>query len=450
MAPGAAHRRVTARLLAIGVSMVLLLTIGPASIARAAGHVDAPFATLEIPGSGSGDAGARELETNSFWFGPGEDRLHAFTDPSGALAGFGTFFLDVCDSAGTAWVFGANGTDERLDIMLFDPANGQTTSYVAPPGSPSSGDPGAWFNEHAAACGGQHLDAPGRRADLNGTLDYDGISKQCGDFAADFAIRQSRPGRGYDRITFRGNQQNRIISDHPLIAVDTSKAFDELTILRAPAAGDSLEDMANATEGVVLGGGPDILPTIDELRRWQASLTPEEIAELADDSISRVRAGKRPRKLLKSIGADGSPCAYHVQADIDAGSKLAVTGDVLEILQPAPPLLPRDGRFKVALEWAGESSEVPGVDVRGDATAADVWDSGNFWFFDPESTGLLVKVLDGCEFNDHFWLFAAATTDVEFTLTVTDTLRGESASYDNPLGQSLEPILDTSAFATCP
>lgn len=63
---------------------------------------------------------------------------------------------------------------------------------------------------------------------------------------------------------------------------------------------------------------------------------------------------------------------------------------------------------------------------------------------------MLIKLLDACSSNDHFWVFKAATTDVEFTLTVTDTATNQTKSYFNPLGSTPPPILDTAAFATCP
>ena len=49
-----------------------------------------------------------------------------------------------------------------------------------------------------------------------------------------------------------------------------------------------------------------------------------------------------------------------------------------------------------------------------------------------------------------FWVFYAATTDVGFTVTVTDLLTGTSKTYANPLGQAADAVTDTSAFATCP
>ena len=81
---------------------------------------------------------------------------------------------------------------------------------------------------------------------------------------------------------------------------------------------------------------------------------------------------------------------------------------------------------------------------------ATVDDSGLFYFFDEDNWEMLLKVLNGCGINNHYWVFAAATTNVEYTLTVTDTATGEKRQYVNPLGVSAAAITDTEAFATCP
>jgi hypothetical protein len=77
-------------------------------------------------------------------------------------------------------------------------------------------------------------------------------------------------------------------------------------------------------------------------------------------------------------------------------------------------------------------------------------DSGLFWFFSNSNMELLIKVLDGCSFNSHYWVFFAATTDQEFTVTVTDTLTGYVNQYTNPMKHPADAVTDTSAFATCP
>ena len=107
--------------------------------------------------------------------------------------------------------------------------------------------------------------------------------------------------------------------------------------------------------------------------------------------------------------------------------------------------LPQGERFQATIDWR---------DFTGSTGSGQVStrfnDGGVFYFFNPANTDLVVRLLDRCKFNDHFWVFAAATTNVEYTLTVTDTHTSETKSYFNPLGMPGEPILDTSAFATCP
>ena len=76
-------------------------------------------------------------------------------------------------------------------------------------------------------------------------------------------------------------------------------------------------------------------------------------------------------------------------------------------------------------------------------------DSGLFWFFAPENWELMVKVLDACASSGYHWVFAAATTTVEYTLTVTDTTNGATAVYRNPLGQTAVTVTDTRALG-CP
>ena len=102
-------------------------------------------------------------------------------------------------------------------------------------------------------------------------------------------------------------------------------------------------------------------------------------------------------------------------------------------------------RFRVEVEWQRFDGG------RGDArrVSQGTDDSGLFWFFQDQNWEMLVKVLDGCGVNQHFWVFAAATTNVEYTLRVTDTATGVVKTYFNPLGTSAPAITDSAAFATC-
>jgi hypothetical protein len=78
-------------------------------------------------------------------------------------------------------------------------------------------------------------------------------------------------------------------------------------------------------------------------------------------------------------------------------------------------------------------------------------DSGLFYFFNADNWEMLIKVLDACQPPfDRFWVFASATTNVEYTITVTDTQEQVVKTYINPLDHPATPIQDTAAFATCP
>ncbi|MEA2604717.1 MAG: hypothetical protein QOF89_5709 [Acidobacteriota bacterium] len=104
------------------------------------------------------------------------------------------------------------------------------------------------------------------------------------------------------------------------------------------------------------------------------------------------------------------------------------------------------GRFRASVAWkAADGSSGPGR-VMPVAAA----DSGLFWFFDPNNLELLVKVLDGCAVNHHFWVYTGPATDVQLTLTVSDSQTGKVRVYFNPLGTAAGTLTDLEAFAACP
>ena len=102
------------------------------------------------------------------------------------------------------------------------------------------------------------------------------------------------------------------------------------------------------------------------------------------------------------------------------------------------------GTFQAEVEW----DDGKGRTGRGFAERLTA-DAGDFWFFDSANIELVVKVLDGCAINDHYWVYAAGLTDVEVTMTVRDLRNGVEKSWTNPLGTRFRPITDASAFATC-
>jgi hypothetical protein len=99
------------------------------------------------------------------------------------------------------------------------------------------------------------------------------------------------------------------------------------------------------------------------------------------------------------------------------------------------------GRFRVAVQLIDPRSATAATAQPIPLTA----DSGAFWFFEASNVEVMVKVLDGRALNGHFWVFAGALSDVEYTITVTDTQTGKSKVYRNAPHQ-LASRSDTEAF----
>jgi hypothetical protein len=103
------------------------------------------------------------------------------------------------------------------------------------------------------------------------------------------------------------------------------------------------------------------------------------------------------------------------------------------------------GRFSVTATWAtstGQSGVANMIQITDD--------TGVMWFFDPSELEAEVKIVDGCGLGGHYWFFAGGLTNVEVTITVTDTSTGLRQVYTNPQGTAFAPIQDTSAFSSCP
>ena len=102
-----------------------------------------------------------------------------------------------------------------------------------------------------------------------------------------------------------------------------------------------------------------------------------------------------------------------------------------------------DDRFQVTARWTALGTTGPGKAV------PLALDAGALWFFDPANIELMVKVLDGCEVNERFWVFVSGLTNVRVELTVEDTATGETWTYTHAAGKALAPRLDTEALNVC-
>ena len=131
----------------------------------------------------------------------------------------------------------------------------------------------------------------------------------------------------------------------------------------------------------------------------------------------------------------------------DGGDALYVASFGNGCVPGSTTLCLQGSRFAVELEWQSPPG-FPGL-RHAFVSPLSTAQTGFFYFVGPENLELMVKVLDGCGLNSHYWVFAAAATNVEYTLKVTDTTTGVVRTYSNPLGQRSPAVNDTSAFL-CP
>ena len=107
----------------------------------------------------------------------------------------------------------------------------------------------------------------------------------------------------------------------------------------------------------------------------------------------------------------------------------------------ATTLCLNSSRFKVQVNWQVPSQGTSGVGNGIPLTG----DTGEFWFFSANNIELVVKVVDGRAFNNHYWVFYGALSDVAYTITVTDSTNGAVKTYSNPQGH-LASSADITAF----
>lgn len=111
---------------------------------------------------------------------------------------------------------------------------------------------------------------------------------------------------------------------------------------------------------------------------------------------------------------------------------------------PGPALRLRE-RFDVRVGFRdpGTDTVQPGIPVVAETLQGD---TAAFWFFTPDNVELLVKVLDGRDVNDHFWVFAGVVTDVAYCLEIIDSVTDRVFTHCQEQGQQ-RSVADVEALA---
>jgi hypothetical protein len=165
-----------------------------------------------------------------------------------------------------------------------------------------------------------------------------------------------------------------------------------------------------------------------------------DVHAFADDpgaAASRGEAAATPIDALDLAPGAGGAAEEGARAAAGDGGLGPRTGSCA----PSPAALCLNGgRFRVTAVWRDFHGRT------GNGTAVGLTaDTGYFWFFAAANVEVVAKVLDGRPVNGKFWVFYGALSNVEYTLTVEDTMTGAVRTYPNPSG-TFASVADTSAF----
>ena len=210
-----------------------------------------------------------------------------------------------------------------------------------------------------------------------------------------------------------------------------------------PAAPADLKAEAHSTSEIMLSWRDVSNETGYRIERKGFGGTYQEVGSVAANTTGFVVPGLSAAtfylfRVRAENGAGFSPYSNEAFA--------STLGVVAPCGESPTTLCVNNDRFRIEVLWRTSNSNGDGMAV----PIPSAPDSGLFYFFSPSNLEMLIKVLNACSLNNRYWVFFAATTNVELAVVVTDVTTGSTKSYYNPLGRPAPPVQDTNAFATCP
>ena len=219
------------------------------------------------------------------------------------------------------------------------------------------------------------------------------------------------------------------------------------------------ESDGEVTLSVVRAGGSDGAVSVN-LRTAGGAATPDVDYEPVARTLAWGHGDSAARTVTLRVLADAvNEGAETIELELDDPRGGAALGDrrmvvtveddpggtdgtpIGECVADRATLCLNDGRFRVRVRYAtalGETGYGDGVLLTED--------TGYFTFFNPSNIEIVVKVLDGCELNGRYWLYATGLTDLDVELEVADPLTQTRHVLVSPLQEAFQPIADTRAF----
>lgn len=249
-----------------------------------------------------------------------------------------------------------------------------------------------------------------------------------------------------------GNETVTVTLSNPTGGATLGTAAAAVTIVdddsggTAPTAPTDLQALAHSTTEVMLAWKDSSNETGYRIEARTLSGTFQQVATAPANATSAIVGGLIPATFytfrIRAENASGFSGYSN-----EAGA--ATNATPVPCVESATTLCLNNGRFQVEVEWRPPGGQAaPATAIPLDFAP----ESGLFYFSSVSNIEMLVKVLNACNpvLGNKYWVFYAATTNVELTMTVIDTQNGAVQVYHNPLNTPALPVQDTSAFPTCP
>jgi hypothetical protein len=185
----------------------------------------------------------------------------------------------------------------------------------------------------------------------------------------------------------------------------------------------------------------------------QAAEYSNDCGVYAADAMSTFFASSTWQDVALTFVTSPATVSAQVRAYCSSSQQFSLRLDDFILAEGVPTCVPDadsacllNGRFRVEVRWTDFSHVEHDALVASAGTA----DSALFYWNDPNNWEVLIKAIDACSYNDKFWIYLAAATNVGYEITVTDTVAGGPPKiYSNPLG-TLAPAINDSAAFDCP
>ena len=158
-------------------------------------------------------------------------------------------------------------------------------------------------------------------------------------------------------------------------------------------------------------------------------------------TTAEVAAAKAKAADAGRVASGTAPGGRALPTSLSPGSATRLAAGATTDCEPSGAALTLRGGYSVSMCY--ETAQGATGDARD--WGLDSSQSGLLYFFDRNNAEVLIKVLDGCGVNGHFWVFVAPVTDLAFNLEVSSP-GGEAWTHRNRLGQTADAASDVSAF----